>query len=261
MIKIDVLFSPLLVDELSLRNKNIIIIDVLRASTTIATALYNGAKEVIPVASVESAVKVSGNLFGGAVIRGGERNGKIIEGFNLGNSPLEYTVEAVKGKSIIFCTTNGSPAMVKARYAKNMVIGSFVNMSKVVQFIRDAQEDVVIICAGKQSAFCMEDAVCAGMMIKNITDETEIQLNDSAVAAQTLYQTSAKSLLKMIKNCNHGQQLTEIGFQGDLKFCAAIDTIPVLPQLIGNVIKLKKDELKITLDFNAENPNAIVNQQ
>ena len=187
--KIDVYFSPAQVDEMQLRDKNVIVIDVLRASTTIVTALNNGAREIIPVGSIESAVKVSGNLFGDVVLRGGERNGKIITGFNLGNSPGEYTEEAVKGKSIIFCTTNGSSAMVKAKYAKRMAVGGFINVSLVADFIRQAGEDFSIVCAGEKQLFCIEDAVCAGMLVKILVEDSPIvvDVNDAAGAAQVLY--------------------------------------------------------------------------
>ena len=250
--KLDVYFSPAQVDEMQLRDKNVIVIDVLRASTTIVTALNNGAREIIPVGSIESAVKVSGNLFGDVVLRGGERNGKIITGFNLGNSPSEYTEEAVKGKSIIFCTTNGSSAMVKAKYAKRMAVAGFINISLAAEFIRTAGEDFSIVCAGKQQLFCIEDAICAGMIVKILAEDAAVpvELGDAAVAAQILYKTMGKNLLKMVKSCDHGKYLVEIGFENDLKTCVDVDAIPVLPLLIGNVIKLKKDEGKhsITLD-------------
>ena len=250
--KIDVYFSPAQVDEMQLRDKNVIVIDVLRASTTIVTALNNGAREIIPVGSVESAVKVSGNLFGDVVLRGGERNGKIITGFNLGNSPSEYTEEAVKGKSIIFCTTNGSSAMVKAKYAKRMAVGGFINVSLVADFIRQAGEDFSIVCAGEKQLFSMEDAVCVGMLVKILVEDAPItvELNDAAGAAQVLYKTVGKNLLKMAKSSDHGKFLVDIGFENDLKTCVNVDSIPVLPLLIGNVIKLKKEEAKhsITID-------------
>ncbi len=252
MRKIDVYFSPAQVDEMQLRDKNVIVIDVLRASTTIVTAMNNGAREIIPVGSIESAVKVSGNLFGDVVLRGGERNGKIITGFNLGNSPSEYTEEAVKGKSIIFCTTNGSSAMVKAKYAKRMAVGGFINVSLVADFIRTAGEDFSIVCAGEKQLFCIEDAVCAGMLVKMLVEDSPIavDVNDAAGAAQVLYKTVAKNLLKMARSSDHGKFLVDIGFESDLKTCVNVDSIPVLPLLIGNVIKLKKDETKhsITLD-------------
>lgn len=244
--KIDVYFSPIQVEEMQLREKNVIVIDVLRASSVIVTALHNGAREVIPVSSIESAVKVSGNLFGDVVLRGGERNGKMIDGFNLGNSPREYTEEAVKGKSIILCTTNGSVAMVRARHAKNMAIACFNNISAVVDFMTEVGDDFSIVCAGKQSLFSLEDAVCAGMIVKQLSDRDslEVELNDAAVTAHVLYKTYSKNLLKMVKSSDHGRYLSSIGFEEDLKLCVEIDSVSVLPMLVGNVIKLKKEEAK-----------------
>lgn len=240
--KIEVFFSLSQIDDLFLRDKNVVVIDVLRASTTVITALNNGAREIIPVNTIESAVKVSGNLFGDVVLRGGERNGKMIEGFNLGNSPFEYTAEAVKGKSIIFYTTNGAPAMWKARYAKNLLIAGFVNVSAVINKIKEIKEDVYILCAGKQTQFCIEDAVCAGMITKLLIDdeETEIDINDSAVAAVALFKNFSKNLLKMMRSSDHGKYLTEIGFEKDIEFCTAIDSFDVVPELSANVLKLKK---------------------
>ncbi|MBI2429186.1 MAG: 2-phosphosulfolactate phosphatase [Ignavibacteriales bacterium] len=240
--KIEVFYSLSQIDDLFLRDKNVVVIDVLRASTTVIAALNSGAREIIPVNTIESAVKVSGNLFGDVVIRGGERNAKMIEGFNLGNSPFEYTPETVKGKSIIFYTTNGAPAMWKARYAKNLLIAGFVNITAVVNKIKEIKEDVYILCAGKQTQFCIEDAVCAGMLTKLLIDdeETEIEFNDSAVAAVALFKNYSKNLLKMTRTCDHGKYLIEIGFEKDIEFCTTIDTFNVVPELSANVLKLKK---------------------
>lgn len=240
--KIEVFFSPSQIDDLFLRDKNVVVIDVLRASTTVITALNSGAREIIPVNTIESAVKVSGNLFGDVVLRGGERNGKIIKGFNLGNSPFEYTEEAVKNKSIIFYTSNGAPAMWKARYAKNLIIAGFVNMSAVVKRITEFHDDVFILCAGKNTQFCLEDAVCAGMIIKELMEDkhAEFEFNDSGSAAYTLYKNASKNLLKMLKSCDHGKFLIDIGFESDLEFCSNIDKFSVVPELSSNVIKLKK---------------------
>jgi len=107
------------------------------------------AREVIPVASIESAVKISGSLFGEVTLRGVERNGKTIEGFNLGNSPLEYSELAVKGKSIIYCTTNGSVALAKSRYARALIVGSFLNLTTVVEFVKEENKDFLFICAAE----------------------------------------------------------------------------------------------------------------
>jgi 2-phosphosulfolactate phosphatase len=250
-INVEVFFTPAQIDELLLRDKNVVVIDVLRASTTIAAALNNGAREITPVPSVESAVKVSSSLFGEVTLRGGERHGKIIEGFNLGNSPSEYTEEIVKGKSIIYCTTNGSLAITKCRHAKNLVVGSFVNISKVAEFLARLSEDFSILCAGSSNNFCIEDTVCAGMLLFKIQEllKKNISMDDSASASISLYKSASKSLLKMVEQSTHGKYLSEIGFAEDLKICSDVDSIPVVPILSSNLLTLLKDpEKQIALD-------------
>ncbi len=247
--KIDVTFSSSQLDELQLRDKSIVVIDVLRSSTTVAVALNNGAREIIPVASIESAVKISGSLFGEVTLRGGERNGKMIDGFNLGNSPREYTFSTVNGKSIIFCTTNGSVAMHKSRYARHLAVASFVNVSAVVDYMKEVNNDFLIICSGRANTFAgfsLEDAVCAGMIIQKLqqSKSVEIELTDAATASALLFRSLGRALPKLLKASDHGQYLTEIGFGEDLKICAAVDSVPVLPLLVGTVIKLKKEDTK-----------------
>ena len=244
--RVDLFFTPGQTDEMSLRGKTVVMIDVLRASTTIATALRNGAKEIIPVATVESAVKLSGNLFGDVILLGGERNGKMIEGFHLGNSPSEYTEERVKGKSIIFSSTNGSQAMVKARFAREMLVCGFVNISTVAAFLRDAERDFVVVCAGSNGMFSLEDAVAAGLLIQKLADDRHLtlELSDAALAAQSLYKAFGRGIPKMLRSVEHGRYLTQIGYEADLALCAAIDTVPVLPEFAGSVVKLRRDAEK-----------------
>ena len=247
--KVDLFFSQAQADEMQLREKNVIVIDVLRSSTTVAAALSNGAREVIPVGSIESAVKISGSLFGDVTLRGGERNGKIIQGFNMGNSPLEYSEATVRGKSIIFCTTNGSLAMVKSRYARIMAVGAFVNMSAIIEFVQGLNSDVLLLCAGRPAAvggFSLEDVVCAGMIIHTLQGKnTSVELTDSSLAAHSLYKTFGRSIPKLLKNTDHGKYLTEIGFGEDIKVCAEVDSIPVVPVLSGTAIKLRKDTVLV----------------
>ena len=244
--RIDLHFTPHQTDELALREKTVVVIDVLRASTTIVTALSNGAREIIPVATVESAVKISGNLFGDVILLGGERNGRMIDGFNLGNSPAEYTPERVRGKAIIFSTTNGSQAIVKARYARELFVCGFVNMETVAEALRSAPRDFTIVCAGNDGVLSMEDSVCAGMLVSRVAapGKLEADLSDGALVARTLYRTFGRGILKMMKSSDHGRHLLEIGFGDDLKICSGIDTLPVLPLLEGNVIKLRSGEEK-----------------
>jgi 2-phosphosulfolactate phosphatase len=240
---IDVHFTPLQVDEFSLRDRTIVVIDVLRAGTSIIVALSNGAKEIIPVATVESAVKISGNLFGDVILLGGERNGKMIEGFNLGNSPSEYTQDRVRGKSIIFNTTNGSQALVKARYARELFVCGFVNISAAAKILAENPRDFTVLCSGNNGAFSMEDSVCAGMLIDKVTTlgDTKFALTDGSQAAHALYKKFGKNILKVVGTSDHGRHLREIGFDADLKTCAGIDTIPVVGCLDGNSIKLRRE--------------------
>jgi 2-phosphosulfolactate phosphatase len=238
-ITIEVFLTPSQADEMQLKDKTVVVIDVLRASTTIATALYNGAKEIIPVSTIENAAKISGNMIGDVTLRAGERNARMIEGFNLGNSPLEYVKEVVAGKSIIFVTTNGSGTIVKGRHAKHLLVAGFVNLGTVVQALARLKEDTTIICSGKSGNFCLEDAVCAGKIIAELKNTRigNIKLDDAGYAALMLEKSFGKNILKMLKQSEHGQYLAGIGFQEDLKWCAGVDTIPVLPVFSGNMIR------------------------
>jgi 2-phosphosulfolactate phosphatase len=153
----------------------------------------------------------------------------------------------VKGKSIIYCTTNGSVALAKSRYARALIVGSFLNLTTVVEFVKEENKDFLFICAGRINTigyFSLEDAVCAGMMIQKLmkVESLELNLSDSAKAAHALYKTFGRSILKMLKTSEHGRFLIEIGYADDLKICAAVDSVPVLPVQIENKIKLKKEE-------------------
>jgi 2-phosphosulfolactate phosphatase len=235
-------FAATHVDELTLRDQTVVVIDVLRAATTIAVALSNGAKEIIPVNTVERAVKISGSLFGDHILRGGERNGRLIEGFNLGNSPDEYTTEKVRGKAIIYSTTNGSGAIDKAKYGRNVLICSFVNMASVLRFLRTHKGDVTILCSGNNGRFSMEDSVCAGMLISRLVEsEQDLDLSDAAQASLALFRSFGRSIPKMIRSSEHGQFLIQIGHEKDLDLCASVDCMDILPVLSGNVIRARKE--------------------
>ncbi len=239
-IRAEVHFTAFRLEELQLKDRNIVVLDVLRAGTSIATALHNGAKQIIPVNDIESAMKISGGLSTDVTLKAGERNARMIEGFHLGNSPGEFTAAAVRGKSIIFLTTNGTNAVVRGKHARNLVMGGFVNLSAIVAFLAALRSDFVILCAGKDNAFSMEDAVCAGRILNILSagHAAALELNDSAVAAMMLDKSHGKNLLKMLKNSEHGRYLTSIGMGEDLDLCAAIDAVPVLPRLAGTVLRL-----------------------
>jgi 2-phosphosulfolactate phosphatase len=237
--------TPHLVDELALRDKVVVVVDVLRAGTCIATALHNGAREVIPTATVEAAARVSGNLAGAVTVLAGDRNGKMIEGFHFGNSPGEFTPDRVQGKAIVFLTSNGTPAIARARYARELAVCSLVNISAVAEFVRQQQGDVEIVCAGNAGGFCIEDAVCAGMLLHLLTEGTAAtQHSDAATAALSLYKGHARGLQRMLRRSDAGVMLEELGCTADTRACSELDTVPVVPRMDGNVLRLRMNEEK-----------------
>ncbi len=238
--KIEVFFSPAGVDELSMRGRNVVIIDVLRATSTICTALRNGAREIIPTADIENATKIAANLSGASRLLGGERQGKKIDGFDLGNSPSEYAPERVSGKTIIFTTTNGAGAIYKCRYASTALIGSFLNMSAIVNAIVEIGGTWTILCSGRQGAFSVEDATCAGMIISQVQALTDVDTEDAGLTAVILYKNYKRSILGMMKKSMHGKYLMSIGFGDDLALCSSVDSVPVVPAVNGVEVKLRQ---------------------
>lgn len=236
--KLNVFLSPIIVDELYFTGKTTVVIDILRATSTIITAISNGAKEIVPVASIEFAVKVSGGMFGGQTLLGGERNTKKIEGFALGNSPFEYSNDIVNGKSIVFYTTNGTKSIAKAKYSENLICAAFLNISSIINYLISLNKDVEIICAGRQNYFSLEDSVCAGMLVTKIQNHlANIELNDSAKASKVLYDKFGEDILSMLKQSDHGKILVENGFASDLEYCSKVDMFDTIPYYTNGVLK------------------------
>lgn len=239
--KLNVLFSPIVADELYFTGKTSVVIDVLRASSTIVTALKNGAQEIVPVATIEFAFKVSGGMFGGQTLLGGERNTKKIEGFALGNSPLEYEEKIVNGKSIVFYTTNGTKALAKAKFSEHLFACSFLNLNAVAKHLVSLNNNVEIICAGRDNFFSLEDTVCAGKLAAEIISmNPNVELNDSVYAALALNEKYGQDLLKMLKQSEHGKLLIENEFEEDLNYCAQLNLFDVIPCYTNGVLKLMK---------------------
>jgi len=236
--KVNVIFSPTVVDELYFNDKTTIVIDVLRATTVIGEALSNGAKEIIPVASIDFAIKISGNSSERLTLLCGERNTKMIDGFNLGNSPLEYSKDTVEGKSVVLFTTNGSKAIVKAKYSSRLMVASFNNIMAAVDAVVDEQQ-LEILCAGSNGIFSLEDSVCAGNIVKLLLQNvSDVELNDSAKASLVLFEKYESNILQMLKFSDHGKILINNGFNDDLEFCSRINSINIVPTFINGSLKI-----------------------
>jgi 2-phosphosulfolactate phosphatase len=226
--RIDTLFTANEIDEVAVKGKSVVIIDVLRVCTTIAYALSNGCERIIPVDTVEAATNLTASLDKKVTLLGGEKEGRRIDGFNLGNSPAEYAPEVVKGKTIIMATSNGTRAIWRSQAAKEILIASLVNMTSVADHV--AKLDVLtVVCAGKQGRFAMEDAVCAGMLVYRLAEDNNLDLSDGAEAARALYKLNRQSIAKLLRECEHGRYLSRLGFEGDLDVCGKIDSLKILP--------------------------------
>ena len=233
--RIDVVYAPTAVTPTDVAGRTVVVVDVLRATTTIAVALSNGAKAVLPAASTEEALRIAQNLERDAVILAGERKSVRIEGFALGNSPAEFGPEVVSGKTIVMTTSNGTQALIAAQGAREIIAGAAVNFSAVVERARAALEeydDLVILCAGGDKQFALEDAFAAGRLTKVLLPDgglRRVAVNDGALAALELARHYGERWLRALRASAHGRELVELGFRRDLEVCAAQDTHPVLP--------------------------------
>ena len=244
--KINVLLSPNNVDDLYFTGKTTVVIDVLRATSVILKAFESGDKEVIPVGSIDFAMKISVNSHGGQTLLCGERNTQIIEGFDLGNSPIEYSEDKISGKSIILFTTNGSKAIVKAKYSDKVFIASFNNLSAIAEYLVTLDTDVEIIASGANGVFCLEDTICAGALVKlMIESKSAIEITDATDASLILNEKYGADIRTMMQNCQHGKLLLENGFSEDIEFCSTTNNIPLIPYFTGGEIKLFVEESKL----------------
>jgi 2-phosphosulfolactate phosphatase len=221
-------FSPALLHLYDLTNAVVVIIDVFRATSTIAAALYNGAKCIIPVDDVAKAIAISKKIDG---IAAGERDGKLAEGLSYGNSPLEYHKGFIKDRALVLTTTNGTKLLQMAldHNAQTIITGSFPNLSAVCKFLVDQNKNVVLGCAGWKDRFNLEDSLFAGAVIEKVKENFTIHC-DSSLSASLLYNQHKDNLLDFSPQLTHYHRLVErFGLIEDIKFCLTPDIANVLP--------------------------------
>ncbi len=218
-------------------------IDVLRASTTIITAFSNGCKSITPVLEVDDALKLYDK--NNDLILGGERNGLKPENFHLGNSPFDYTKEMVEGRNLIYTTTNGTKALLSSQGAKHILIGAFVNLNAVVNKALFYGDDITILCAGREGAFSLEDAFCAGLMITKMNNSVcNLNIDDGArwgyYAVKSmkgvLDELTDGQVYTIISNTKHGRYLLSIGLHEDLQFCSRQNRFEIVAEYKDNKI-------------------------
>jgi 2-phosphosulfolactate phosphatase len=232
--QIDVYLLPDLVEPAALAGKTALVIDVLRATTTIVQALASGAREVVPCLEVEEARQAAARIGEGAVL-GGERGGVAIAGFDLGNSPAEYTRERVGGKTVVFTTTNGTRAMQRCKLAGRVLLGAFVNFSAVCRELATVDQ-MALVCAGTDGHVTREDTLLAGAIVDDLARSRKVRLNDQALLASDAWQTAVRLMTDrplgmMLRESRGGRNLIDTGQENDIDLAAQMDKFDVVPEL------------------------------
>jgi len=234
-VQIDVFFHGGAAGQSDMAGRVVLVIDVLRASTTIAVALSNGARAVVPFEGADEATLRSRSLDRREVLLAGERKMLPVPGFDLGNSPREFSPEVVSGKTVLLTTSNGTAAMVATQGASDVVIGAYVNYTSVLAVLRAsarAGQSLSIVCAGSHGRFALEDAACAGRFVRGVARRgIRPEVGDAARVAAMIDRRLGSDVEALLRLSDHGRALMAAGFADDLPACAALDSHAVVPVL------------------------------
>jgi 2-phosphosulfolactate phosphatase len=231
MQKLEVVVSPALLPYYHIEGKLVVVIDILRATSSICVAFKNKVQKILPVSSADECKFFKDFDF----IIAGEKDAEKIMGFDLGNSPFEFDNALLEGKSVAMTTTNGTKAIKLAveQGANQIVIGSFLNLSAVCNLIRSSDKDVVLLCAGWKDKYNLEDSLFAGAVVSELQHQFLTDC-DSALAAQIIYETHKDNLEDFVRRSSHAKRFKLLHLQtDDVKYCLQIDYAPVLPILQG----------------------------
>jgi 2-phosphosulfolactate phosphatase len=220
-----------------IRDKNVVVIDVYRATTVIITALKNGAESVTPVESIEEAWELF-NRHKERTVLGGEREGAPIDGFHLDNSPLSYTSDRVGGKKVVLTTSNGTNAVKVCKSSRNLYIASFLNVSGVVKKLLDDENDIAVVCAGTFGRFALEDGICAGMIVSSLSKKKGISVSDLGMAVKRLFEKE-NDILGALKNSSVAYcYLERLGYKADIEFCLQRNVFDIVPVYDAGLIRV-----------------------
>ncbi len=228
---IDVCLSPELMHLYDVRDRTVVVVDILRATSCMVTAFAHGVESITPVANLEQCRKMKTQ---GYVISG-ERDGKKVDGFDKGNSPFEYLNDQVKGLKLAFTTTNGTQAIEKSKEAKEVIIGAFLNLNTVAKYLLLGENNALIVCAGWKGRVNLEDTLFAGALVERLKEYLGPDC-DAPLAAQHLYNLAKGDMVSFLNASSHVRRLNKLNIHDDIKFCVTPDQYKILPKLKNGVL-------------------------
>ena len=228
---IDVCVSPELMHLYDVSDRTVVVVDILRATSCMVTAFAHGVQSITPFADLEAcrAMKSKG------YITSGERNGEKVPGFDRGNSPFEYMGDSIHGKKIAFTTTNGTQAIEKAKGARKIVIGSFLNLSSIVKYLLFGENSILIVCAGWKGKVNLEDTLFAGAVVEKLKNHI-LPDCDAPLAAQHLYNLAKDDMVTFLNSSSHVKRLNRLNIHKDIKYCLTVDQYQIVPRLEQGVL-------------------------
>lgn len=214
--------------------RTVVVVDILRATSCMTTAFAHGISAITPFAELQECLAMKSEHY----FTAGERDGKKVDGFDLGNSPFEYMDEKLRGKKIAFTTTNGTQAIARSTGAREIIIGSFLNLSAITDHLKKSDNNVLVLCAGWRGKVNLEDTLFAGAVVEILKDYIEPDC-DAPLAAQHLYNSAKGNMMAFLKNASHIKRLHKLGIQKDIEFCLTPDQYQNVPVLVGKDLIVK----------------------
>ncbi|WP_121197219.1 2-phosphosulfolactate phosphatase [Mucilaginibacter gracilis] len=230
MKNLEVCLTPALLPLFDIEGSVVVVIDIFRATSSICYGIDNGATAIIPVAKVEecAAYREKGLDY----LLAAERDGKVVDGFDFGNSPFSYTKQKVEGKTVVLTTTNGTHALHMSIKAKRIVIGSFLNITSLCNWLKQQPDNILLVCAGWKNNFNLEDTLFAGAIAEQLKG-LDYKWDDAAIAANDMYQLAKADLNLYLKKSSHGERMKQLGILEDIDFCLNVDITTAIPVLEG----------------------------
>ncbi|HUH33523.1 MAG TPA: 2-phosphosulfolactate phosphatase [Daejeonella sp.] len=227
--ELEVCLTPALLHLYNIRESIVVVIDIFRATSSICYGIDNGVEAIIPVATIEICESYRHTDY----LLAAERNGEVVDGFDFGNSPFAYSWEKVKGKIVVLTTTNGTHAINESRAAHQIVIGSFLNLTSLCNWLKTQPYNVLLLCAGWKNKFNLEDTLFAGAVVNQLKEDG-YKLDDSSIAAEDLYIAGKNDLNEYLKKTSHSERLKRLGIEEDIRFCLNVDITTSIPVLEGD---------------------------